>query len=114
MARAEGSASGAFTVAVAGSERAGTAFEIAVRVSAGATVLDAVRASGALERFPLLDISTAAVGIWGRASSLAELLAPGDRVEIYRPLAIDPKEARRKRALDLRDASRRKGNGTPR
>ncbi len=109
MASADGAGSGSFAVAVAGSERVGKAFEIEVQVSVGATVLDAIRASGALERFPLIDISTATVGIWGRASSLAGLLAPGDRVEIYRPLAIDPKEARRKRALELRDASRARG-----
>lgn len=110
MASGEAEAGSSFAVAVAGSEHAGTAFEIGVQVGAGATVLDAIRASGALERFPLLDISTAAVGIWGRASSLTAALEPGDRVEIYRPLAIDPKEARRKRALELRDASRSKGS----
>jgi len=110
MARADRAGSGSFGVAVAGSEGDGTAFEIEVQVSGGATVLDAIRASRALERFPLLDISTAAVGIWGRASSLAALLEPGDRVEIYRPLAVDPKEGRRKRAQELRDASRAKGS----
>ena len=109
MDRADGGSSASFAVAVAGSEQAGTAFEIDVRMSVGATVLDAIRASGALERFPRLDISTAGVGIWGRAASLTALLEPGDRVEIYRPLAIDPKEARRKRALKLRDANRGKG-----
>lgn len=100
---------GLIAVAVAGSERAGSAFELAVRVQVGATVLDAIRVSGALERFPSIDVSTAAVGIWGRASTLTAPLQAGDRVEIYRPLAIDPKEARRKRALQLRDAARRKG-----
>ncbi len=110
MANADGVTGGCFTVAVAGSERPGTAFEVALQVTAGTTVLDAIRASGVLERFPALDVSTAAVGIWGRASSLTVLLRPGDRVEIYRPLAIDPKEARRKRALEVRDASRRKGS----
>ena len=109
MGRAEGETGSSFAVAVAGSEREGTAFEIAVRMSIGATVLDAIRASGALERYPMIDVSTAAVGIWGRASQLTALLEPGDRVEIYRPLAIDPKEARRKRALELRDAARSKG-----
>ena len=45
-----------------------------------------------------VDISTQAVGIWGRAAALDAPLADGDRVEIYRPLAMDPKEARRRRA----------------
>ena len=45
-----------------------------------------------------VDISTQAVGIWGRVAGLETELAEGDRVEIYRPLAMDPKEARRLRA----------------
>lgn len=108
MAGADVLAGGSLQVAVAGSDRPGTAFEIAVQVPAGATVIDAIRASGALERHPLLDISTAALGIWGRAALPTTPLGSGDRVEIYRPLAIDPKEARRRRAAELRDASRKK------
>ncbi len=102
-------------VTVACSERHGSASETSLRVAAGATVLDTVRASGVLERFPTIDISTAAVGVWGRVAQLDTPVRQGDRVEIYRPLAIDPKEARRKRALQLKEASkeaarRRSGN----
>jgi len=45
-----------------------------------------------------IDISIQAVGIWGRTVALDAPLAEGDRVEIYRPLRMDPKEARRRRA----------------
>jgi len=85
-------------VAVAWSAREGEACEIDVELPAGASVLDAIRASGVLEVGGAVDISTQAVGIWGRAVSLEARLAEGDRVEIYRPLLLDPKEARRLRA----------------
>jgi putative ubiquitin-RnfH superfamily antitoxin RatB of RatAB toxin-antitoxin module len=57
----------------------------------GATVRDALAASG-------LDVKTDAVGVFGKRVPLDHPLAEGDRVEIYRPLAMDPKEARRRRA----------------
>ncbi len=85
-------------VAVACSPRSGIAVEIESVVPEGATVLDAIRASGLLERFPEIDISSQAVGIWGKARALDVLVGAGDRIEIYRPLLVDPKEARRLRA----------------
>ena len=68
-----------------------------LRLAPGATVADAVRASGLLERHPGLLQSR--MGIYGKAVGANTRLADGDRVEIYRPLAMDPKEARRRRAL---------------
>lgn len=88
----------ALHVAVAWSARPGEACEVAVELPVGARVLDAIRASGAMRGEAAADISTQAVGIWGRSVSLEAELAEGDRVEIYRPLAMDPKEARRLRA----------------
>ena len=85
-------------VAVAWSARPGQACEVAVELPAGARVLDAIRASGAMQGEAAVDISTQAVGIWGRTVALEAELAEGDRVEIYRPLMMDPKEARRRRA----------------
>ncbi|MCE9657848.1 MAG: RnfH family protein [Burkholderiales bacterium] len=96
MDRASGAP--ALRVAVAWSAREGEACEIGVELPGGASVLDAIRASGALEAGGTVDISTQAVGIWGRAARLDTRLAEGDRVEIYRPLLLDPKEARRLRA----------------
>lgn len=64
---------------------------------AGSTVGDAVRASGVLQRCPELQHDALAVGIWGDVVTLDQLLSEGDRVEIYRPLKVDPKTARRER-----------------
>ena len=85
-------------VAVAWSARPGEAREVALELPVGASVLDAIRASGAMQGDDAVDISTQAVGIWGRIAALEARLGEGDRVEIYRELAMDPKEARRRRA----------------
>ena len=95
MARAE--AAGALTVAVACSPDDCTAEECRVLVPPVATLIDAVRASGVLQRHPQIDLARQAVGIWGRIGALDAPLKDGDRVEIYRPLQVDPKEARRRR-----------------
>jgi uncharacterized protein len=71
---------------------------VSVSVPAGATVRDAVLASGVLERHPEISLETQAFGIFGKRAALDARLAPGDRIEVYRTLAIDPKEARRRRA----------------
>ena len=63
---------------------------------AGSTAIDAVRASGVLQRHGL-DEAALALGIWGRACMPEQPLRDRDRVELYRPLQVDPKEARRQR-----------------
>lgn len=69
-----------------------------LRLAAGATVSDAIDASGVRLRRPEVATGALQVGVWGRASPLTQRLEDGDRVEIYRPLSVDPKEARRVRA----------------
>jgi putative ubiquitin-RnfH superfamily antitoxin RatB of RatAB toxin-antitoxin module len=64
---------------------------------AGATLLQALRASGMGSLVTDGDFAQVPVGIWGRKARLADVLRQGDRVEIYRPLQIDPKVARRER-----------------
>jgi uncharacterized protein len=66
-------------------------------LAAGSCVADAIAVSGVVARHPEL-AARLDVGIWGRAVAPDTALADGDRVELYRPLTIDPKEARRKRA----------------
>ena len=66
-------------------------------VAEGATVLHALRESRLLERHPQIDLASAKVGVWGRVAPLSQVLREGDRVEVYRPLTVDPKEARRQR-----------------
>ena len=68
----------------------------------GAKVRDALLASGILERHPEIDLARQKIGIYGKVVAAGALLADGDRVEVYRPLVLDPKEARRRRALRKR------------
>ena len=69
-----------------------------VKVAVGATVEDAIKLSGVLERFPEIQLAQAKVGIFSKLTKLDSVLRDKDRVEIYRPLIADPKEVRRKRA----------------
>ena len=74
---------------------------IRVSVPIGATVLEAITASMVLSQFPYLAESgflSDRIGIFGKISTLDAVLKAGDRVEIYRDLTIDPKEARRLKA----------------
>lgn len=72
---------------------------VEMRVPEGTTVAGAVEASGLVERYPEHALAALEVGIWGRVVDRDRVVVPGDRVEIYRPLVIDPREARRKLAL---------------
>ena len=69
-------------------------------VDAGDTVESVIRQSGLLERFPEIDLQANKVGVFGKAVALSAALHGGDRIEIYRPLIADPKEARKKRAAE--------------
>jgi uncharacterized protein len=84
-------------VKVAYSPYAGAVDEAALAVPHDAVLLDALRSSGVLERHPEIDLCSARVGIWGRLRALDAPLRDGDRIEIYRPLQVDPMEARRLR-----------------
>lgn len=69
---------------------------------AGSTLAQAVAASGVLPRHGL-GAEHAAAGIWGRRARQDTPLRDGDRVELYRPLVCDPKEARRLRHRGQRE-----------
>lgn len=78
---------------------------ISLLVEPGTTALQAAERSAINQHFPEIDLTTAKMGIFGQAlgskgldSAASYILREGDRVEIYRPLSSDPKEARRKRA----------------
>lgn len=68
-----------------------------VALAAGSTVLQALQACGLKAAFPDLDLNSAVVGVWGHKARLQQVVREGDRVEIYRPLKVDPKLARRER-----------------
>ena len=89
MAPAE---AGQIAVSVVCSPRAGESLCANLMLPVGATVQQAIDASGALARF-----TPAAIGVWGKPCKPADRLRDQDRVELYRPLLIDPMEARRAR-----------------
>lgn len=63
-----------------------------------ATVADAVARSGLVEQFPEIGARPLACAIYGRVVADSQVLRAGDRVEILRPLQVDPKESRRRAA----------------
>lgn len=67
-------------------------------VPAGTKVRDALRLSRIVDECPEIDPQRCPVGVFGRVVDDDYVLADGDRIEIYRPLKVDPKEARRARA----------------
>jgi putative ubiquitin-RnfH superfamily antitoxin RatB of RatAB toxin-antitoxin module len=74
---------------------------ISLLVEPGTTALQAVERSGMVTHFPEIDLANIQLGIFGESlgtKTSTYVLRSGDRVEIYRPLVVDPKDARRKRA----------------
>jgi putative ubiquitin-RnfH superfamily antitoxin RatB of RatAB toxin-antitoxin module len=71
--------------------------EVSLNLPASSSVLDALQQSGFLAQFPEIDRCDSAVGIWSRKAKLDDLLRDHDRLEVYRPLRVDPKVARRER-----------------
>lgn len=71
---------------------------VALRVERGTSAIEAVLKSGIPDLFPEIDMASAKIGIFGEVVALDTVLEEGDRVEIYRKLVMDPREARRRRA----------------
>ena len=71
---------------------------LAVKLSPGSLAEDAIKASGILEKFPELNLAKIKIGVFSKSIALNYILQDGDRIEIYRPLTIDPKTARLLRA----------------
>ncbi|MDD2046873.1 RnfH family protein [Pseudomonas putida] len=76
---------------------------LAVDVAPGTTLREAVRLSGIAEQVPGLDTAACPLGIFGKVVNDAaqQVVAEGDRIELYRPLLIDPKEVRKQRAAKV-------------
>jgi uncharacterized protein len=68
-----------------------------VALPAGSTVADAIAASSLRSEFPLLDFAALTIGVWGRKAPATQAVRDRDRIELYRPLLVDPKAARRER-----------------
>lgn len=75
---------------------------VELSVAPGTTALEAITQSGLLARIPQIDPARQTIGIFGRVVKADAVLQAGDRVEIYRPLVAEPKEARRRRAARKR------------
>lgn len=73
-----------------------------LKMPEGSTAEQAIQRSGILKVFPEIDLSNCKIGIFGKTCHLYKQLSDGDRVEIYRPLKVDPMEKRRYRARNAR------------
>lgn len=71
-----------------------------LQLPAGATLRDAIEASGVLKKYPEIDLARNKLGVFAKLSKPDTPLRDGDRVEIYRPLIADPKEVRKQRAAE--------------
>jgi putative ubiquitin-RnfH superfamily antitoxin RatB of RatAB toxin-antitoxin module len=69
-----------------------------LEVPEGATLRSAIAKSGVVDAHPGLQLEQLDIGVFSRPRSLDDRAQEGDRIEIYRPLMVDPKEARRHRA----------------
>lgn len=84
----------------------GALFNMKVTVNETATVRDAVLASGFLNQHPQLSMETLHLGIYSLRKTPDDLLHDNDRIEIYRPLLIDPMDRRRKVVDERRDPAK--------
>lgn len=78
---------------------------ISLNVVEGTTLESAIVKSGLLRLYPEIDLAINKVGVFSTVKSLDYLVKPGDRVEIYRPLLVDPKQARFERVAEKRKKS---------
>ncbi|MFC3032255.1 RnfH family protein [Pseudoalteromonas fenneropenaei] len=77
-----------------------------IEVPEGSSAEQVVMQSGILEKCPEIDPTNLSLGIWNRTCKGKQVVQEGDRIEIYRPLIADPKDARRRRAEKAKDEGR--------
>ncbi len=85
-------------ITVVASPAARQVLEVALVLEEGSNLAQAVQSSGLLVQFP--ELAGAATGVWGKKAAPEQVLRDQDRVEIYRPLKVDPKVARRTRFVN--------------
>ena len=73
---------------------------IRLEVDPGVSVLEAVHLSGLVEWVPTLNLATCELGVFGERVDARRGTECGDRIEVYRPLLVDPKTARKRRAAN--------------
>ena len=79
-----------------------------LQVPVGTTVCEAIERCAVLREFAEIDLNQHKVGIFGKVTKLDQILRASDRVEIYRPLIADPKQARKLRAAQNLKMKRRR------
>jgi uncharacterized protein len=101
-----------FTVDVIYTASADQIKVVTVSVTEGATLFDTVLRSGIVAFFPEIDVNTTPMGVFGKIESKPKtrVLQKGERIEIYRPLLVDPKISRQKRAEKIRQAGLAEAN----
>lgn len=82
------------------------ATSLQLEVPKGTTAEQAVMQSGIVDKCPEIDLDNLTLGIWNRTCKLNAEVNDGDRIEIYRPLIADPKDARRRRAEKAKEEGR--------
>jgi len=82
---------------------------IRLELPAGSTLQQALDASGLLRKYPEIDLAKNKLGIYGKLADPETKLREHDRVEVYRPLLADPKEARKQRAAEAKAAKKKTG-----
>ena len=85
--------------------QAGNAYMFSLAVPQATTIRQAIEQSGILDNCSEIDLDKNKVGVFGKICDFDTLVADGDRIEIYRELIADPKEARRKRAADQKTSN---------
>lgn len=85
----------AITVVYSGLQR--EVIEVVLQVEEGCTVAQVLQTEGLLATLSADALPAVGLGIWGRRVSVGHVLREGDRLELYRPLTVDPKVARRER-----------------
>lgn len=73
---------------------------VSLKLPEGATLMQALEASGLLAKYPDIDVKKNKFGVFAKLSKADTVLRDHDRVEIYRPLIADPKEVRKQRAAE--------------
>lgn len=86
-----------FPISLVYAPLARTVQEIALTVASGCTVEQALQCSGLLNAVPREQMQTLHLSVWGRRATGNQILRANDRIEICRPLKVDPKVARRER-----------------
>lgn len=86
---------------------------VELKLPVGASVSQAIAASGLQQKHPDIDLEKFKVGVFGKLVKLDTVLQDRDRVEIYRPLIADPKEVRRKRSEEGKVMKKGGGDASP-